>query len=136
MPVTLPLLGSEGFSQDPDIIMARLLQHAFLSDYSQSNIYAGSVTSIQYIISEHAQDPLALSVAMRKALLQYYSRYMEDVSVTFEQSDFFDPTDEAQMQFNLGVTGYMNNSRYELNRTLQVDSTQGTSSFMNAIEGE
>jgi hypothetical protein len=129
----LPILGSEGWVTDPNLIMTRALAHAYESDYSQSTVGRGNITSIQYVISLWPNNTIRLSAEMENMLKDYFSRWFTDVEVTFRETDDSKATDNPKMIFKLEVSGYRNDLRHDLSRILMIDTTSGTSAFKESI---
>jgi hypothetical protein len=130
--IVLPVLGGEGWLTDGELIMNKLFIHMFLTDHSQSNIYQGSVTSLQYILAEHGNDIPELVSAVSDAVTRYYRRYFQDVVVNFK-SIATDDDDTAAADYTLYISGSLNGTTYDLSKTLQVDNTQGVSRFIEAF---
>lgn len=133
MATVIPVLGGENWLADPELIMNKLFVHMFLTDYSQSNIYQGSVTSLQYILAEYGDDVPKLTNAVTNAITKYYGNYFDGADVTFKLVDG-DTGTSGKMSFNLQITAVMNGKTYDLNRTLQVDNTDGVKRFINAFK--
>ena len=129
MPDTLPVLGSEGWLQDPNRIMTRLFTDMFLTDFSQSNIYYGQVMSLQYYLTTIGADPLQLTTAVEDAMSRYYSRFFKAPRCSFTHV-----RDEgSEMVFDVMVEGYKDGIRYDLNRRLLTDTSTGTRRFIEAF---
>jgi len=81
MAVCLPTLTISGFVFDKNIIMKKLFEYFITSDYSQSTLYYGKITSLKYCISENRGDTTAIAGSIRFNLQVMYSRYFENVEV-------------------------------------------------------
>jgi len=132
MTTTLPMLSGEGWLQDPTLIMTRLFSHMFLTDHSQSNVYRGNVTSLQYVLSQHGQNPTELTSEVEKAVKLYYSRYFSNVDVSFTLND--GASEGAKMAFDLHISGSWEGQRYDLQHLLQADNSTGTLQFIQAFD--
>ena len=133
MTATLPMLSGEGWQKDPDMIMSKLFIHIFLTDYSQSNIYQGKVTSLQYILAEYGDDVPKLTREVTEAVKTYYRNYFDSADVEFELSQQDDPDVSAKMIFDIRITTTLNGKTYDLNRTMQIDNSSGSKRFMEAF---
>lgn len=56
-----------------------LLSHFFLSEYSQTQLYKGNVTSLQYLIQKYQVNPNILERETQATLEGYFSRYFPNV---------------------------------------------------------
>lgn len=72
---TVPSLGSNGWVTNPGTMIETVFAFALTSDYSQSTIYQGEVTSIPYLINLYQQNREELSERLETALRTLYSRY-------------------------------------------------------------
>jgi hypothetical protein len=124
------MLGGEGWLTDPELIMSRIYMHVFLTDHSQSNIYQGNIISIQYILSNSGDDPVDISSNIQAGLKAIYSKYYENVDVSFEQlpSDSYGLS-EAIMVFGLSVKGELDGVIYTLDKVLQTDKSSSVRKF-------
>lgn len=134
MTKVLPMLSGEGWQKDPELIMARLFVHMFLTDHSQSNIYQGHVTSLQYIISEHGDDVPSLKSAVTSAVQTYYQRFFSNVTVQFDLSKSDDEDKSSKMAFDIFITGTYDGVVYTLSRAMRVDNSTGVKRFLQAFD--
>lgn len=77
----VPTLTVEGFISAIDRKCDRILMNAFASDASQSNIFKGSVVSIQNLIYENSDDIPAAGTAIANALQRVLAEYFDSASV-------------------------------------------------------
>ncbi len=134
MTATLPMLSGEGWLKDPASMMNKLFIHCYMTDYSQSNIYNGYVTSLQYILAKHGDRVAELSNDIKQSLTDYYGRYFSQVTVDFSLSKQDDPDKSGKMIFDLHISGKYGDTYYDLNKTLAVDNSSGTLRFMEAFD--
>lgn len=85
MTIALPLLSSIGTPATPEALLDYLLAHALASDYSQSTLFYGKVTSIAYIVATYGNRPVVLMDNMREALTRYLEPYFVSLDVTVQQ---------------------------------------------------
>ena len=128
---TLPMLSSEGWVKNPATQMVKLYNHAFLSDHSQSNIYAGSIMSMQHILANEFTNKIELVTAIEENLERYYRSYFDEANVVFKLDN--DTTDSAVLSFSLQITAQKDGKRYDLAKELSVDTTSPTLRFIEAI---
>lgn len=113
----VPELGAGGWVEDPIEQLNLLFGHMLSADYSQSNIYRGNVTSIQYLIANHQDDPTNLKSAVDAALTEYLGRYFDTVTVETYTGD--DTEREYVLFISADVT--RNGVTYSLSKAAKVD---------------
>ena len=128
--VALPSLGEDGWifsgMRQADALMA----HFLASDYSQSYIHAGTVSSFGWLIARYNSTPQQLVVETPKLLTTLFQRYFNNVVA--EAWDSTDPTSPSkfilsiyvQFQDAKGKTGnisqlvQINGSKFEILRRI------------------
>lgn len=110
MSKVVPELGSGEWIRDPETKLTMLFGHALVSDYSQSNIYHGQVTSIPFIIAENQDNISAMTSEMEAALNVYYRRYFSEVNVVVTANE----SDTGQYGLVISVSVVDNNKTYNL----------------------
>ncbi len=98
----LPTLTSVGWLKNPKDIMGTLFANALVSDYSQSNIYQGTITSISYIVFTHQNNIDALTTALRDQLEKYYSRYFDN-TLTVETASSINSNGKYTISCNISA---------------------------------
>jgi hypothetical protein len=78
-PRKLPLLSEDAWVSDAKQKADYLMAHFFLSDYSQTQLYLGQVSSMPWIIQATQGDMLQTVLQLRQALQTYFGRYFDDV---------------------------------------------------------
>lgn len=79
----IPELGG-GWTSDIEGKLALALAHALAADASQSNIYAGSITSIPSIIHRYQHETDLMSSEMEIKLREYLDRLFDSSKVSVE----------------------------------------------------
>lgn len=133
MSKVLPVLDNTGWVSDPAATMSKLFAHAFVSDKSQSNTYAGTVISVANIVAEYGSDPVSFINAMRDELKSYYGRYFDNVIVEVFTTTPLTDTDTVVINYDVSITCYRDNIKYELVRVLEVDTSDSTTRFFNTL---
>lgn len=77
----VPSLSPSGWIQTPAEKIDALLVHFFASLSNQSSIYPDNVTSLPKIVKDNVRDETGLLIATRSALITYFQRYFESVTV-------------------------------------------------------
>lgn len=81
MSANVPTLSSAGFVSDPARKLDHLMSYFFIAEYSQSTVHAGYVTSLPYLIKNHAHDPAVLVDRIETSLKRMLDGYFEDVTI-------------------------------------------------------
>lgn len=117
----VPTLTSDGWVTAVDKKCDRLLMNAFASDASQSNMFAGSVTSIQGIIYDHSDDPSAAGTVIASRLQQMYARHFDAASFRADVNEWVDKSG----RYDIAITGTVvqENRKYDFGR--MVESSNG-----------
>lgn len=79
--IPVPTLSTLGFVTDSSNKFDKLLAHAFASDYNQTQLYPGNITSIANIIKQGGNDMGALITAITNGLQSYLGKYYTSVNV-------------------------------------------------------
>lgn len=116
---TLPMLNGQGWLTDPKEIFSNLFAHALLTDKSQSVIYNGSISSIQYVIARYENSPTELTSQLKTMLETYYSRYFDKVSaVVTDESENLD----VKYDVTITIQGNMDGTTYDLGATATISN--------------
>ena len=81
----IPSLG-DGWVEDPVRKINLMFANALVSDYSQTTIYAGKVTSIPYIVATYQTNQATMASELEAALQLYFKNVFSivDVQVTYD----------------------------------------------------
>lgn len=108
-----PALSETGWLTSSEITGDYLFAHFFASDYSQTEIYSGHVSSFAKVMQENTDSVEQLVTDLRNTLLRYYARFFQNVVVEVQIKDNSDNiskiallvyvvyTDQAGKQNNL-----------------------------------
>jgi hypothetical protein len=94
-----------------------ILVDAFASDHAQSDIFLGSVTSIQYIIFSNGQDILGAGNEIANALQKLYMRYFDAAIFSAKVTEFADKSG----RHDIAITGSVvqEGRKYDFGRQLE-----------------
>lgn len=115
-------LSTEGWLSELAVKCDRLLSYFFISDYSQTELYPGEISSLPYLIKMYGSSEEELRTNVSRQLQKYLSRHFEQADVTastnvISESDF-------RIELKLIITVYDNNVQYNLGRLVEtVNST-------------
>jgi hypothetical protein len=76
-----PSLTTEAWLSSPIAVADKLMSDFFNSNYSQSNLYLGNVSSFAYVIQSTKGNPDACAELMSNVLKRYFLRYYKDVNI-------------------------------------------------------
>lgn len=86
--IVFPSLSTDGYIEDRNIIIKKILEMFVASDENQSNFF--SVKSYKYIVNSHDAG-FSVSDEIKKALVDMYSHFFETTTVevgsTFKEED-------------------------------------------------
>lgn len=96
-------LSAKGWVNEMSIKADYLLSYYFTSQYSQSNLYRGGISSLQYHLQMWGNSPNALTNQLPEAIKNYLSGYFDMVTATVK---LVDPTsvDDGRMTIQLSVS--------------------------------
>lgn len=120
MATVLPALNGDGWISDPLKQLDLLFAHALESDFSQSNIFHGKVTSIPFIVAIHQANTENMAREMQDALKLYFGRYFDSVNVTASIGDDIEGTNKYPLFIEATIT--KDGSLYSLSNILNVEN--------------
>lgn len=121
MAAPVPSLTTEGFVKAIDRKCDRILMNMFASDGGQSNVWAGSVVSIQDIIYQYSDDVTAAGNNIANAMERVLSAYFDAATVSARVTEIAD----RPGRYDISITGSVieNMRRYDFGR--MVESANG-----------
>jgi hypothetical protein len=100
----LPMFAASGWTTASAQKADGLLSHFFESDYYQSNLYAGNISNLQYLIQQYGLNIVDLINNVRTTLENYLGRFYQQAVVTVT-SNGNDPTyDGSQLTLTISAT--------------------------------
>lgn len=84
-----PSLDVDGWTKSSLHVADKMLSDFFLSEYSQTFAFAGTVKSFPWFIQQYESDPLQLISNLQSALSTYFTTQFNDVDVqmNYEKDD-------------------------------------------------
>lgn len=119
MTIPVPTLSSSGWVTEISEKADRLMSYFFVSEASQSLVYAGRISSLPEIIQLHGHDELQLEAAMRDVLRTYLERYFTAVDITVKAT-IPGSSDDNRIQISTQITVYENSLNYEVGHLIEV----------------
>lgn len=118
---TLPSLDDSSWlnaNNNPLIVGNKLFAHLLASDFSQTYLYPGEVTSLAYIIDRNKDDLRGLIEDLQDSLTKYYNRYFDGVETevtevsnedknTVSLSIYIEYVGNDKVRYNLGQAIYL-----------------------------
>lgn len=106
----LPTVSESGWIRDPISVFDRLLAYIIVSDYSQTNLYRGNITSIPKILQQHQGNITDMTIALGDNIGRFLSRYYKSASA--EAIDVTEDINDSKVSLSLyvKVTDYDNQS--------------------------
>lgn len=122
MPKVLPSLSTDNWTEDPVKIGDYLISHFILSDFSQSQIYAGKISSLPYLLNEHQKDVGLLVRGVEETLTTYFSRYFDNVEVEVLETD--NPDNSSDVSISIYLAYIQDNKEYNLSRLIHTTNSK------------
>lgn len=112
-----PSLSASGWETSSIAIADLLLSHIFESDFNQTSLFPGNITSISSIVQRNNQDIDSTIIDLRTSISKYFSNYFTNVNVEVKDvtsnvnklntnekslSIYIEFTDEYGISYNLG----------------------------------
>ena len=115
-------LSTEGWIAEIAARCDRLLSYFFVSDYSQSELYSGNISSLPYIIKTYGDDELRLKTTLTNTLNDYLGRYFDRADVVTSTNVVSDT--DNRIEIKLIITVYEDNVQHSVGHLIQtVNST-------------
>lgn len=125
MITTLPTLSADSYVTDTEHMCDYLLSHIYLTNYSQSELFYGDITSIAKIIHDNNNNLSSTINELSKALNTYFTRYFPIAIVEVVQKAsnatsgsgmvelelYINVTDSSGMEYNLARLFNINNGK-------------------------
>ena len=86
MGCAVPSLTTDGFITNKRLMISKIWDYILASDYSQSNIFYGKVTSLKHILATNTP-PFGVKDALAKYLNTCFKKYFETVNVEINVID-------------------------------------------------
>jgi hypothetical protein len=133
MPTVVPSLSASGWLTEIAERADALMAYYVTSEYSQSYIYEGRVTSLTYHIQQHGMDPMRLESRVTNDLNAYFGRYFSrvELEVRTDKPDIEDPN---RINLMIDCIVYDGEYKYSLGREIRTANNKVVAVF-NASNG-
>ncbi len=126
MTIPVPVLSPAGWVTEPSAKADALTSHIFEADFSQSFIYNGKVTSLQYLIEQYGDNMIKLTQEVQSALEAYFGRYYDSATAEVTNNDNSANTGTAvTLYIYVGVTE--NGNSYSIGKEVSINNSKVTS---------
>lgn len=85
----IPTLSTEGWETNPSVQIAKLWEYYQAADYSQSNTFLGSISSLQYTLQK-TRNPRDLKNLIETDIRSLYGSYFDTVEPVVDLQDHTD----------------------------------------------
>ena len=114
-----PSLSQDGWVNNSIRIADKILSDFFLSDYSQSYVYVGAVSSFAWIIQNQQGDIPNTASLMQKTLNIYFSKYFNNVVIESSEQVNLDSPSKGEITLYIKFTDSEGNE-YVLGKLLEI----------------
>lgn len=115
----LPTLSEDGWVNSSVKVCDQLFSHFLLSDYSQTYLYDGLVSSFPWIILETQKDMTRTITLTQQTLSSYFTRYFNNVVVEVAEVENIEEPSVAQISIYLSFTD-TEGEQHSLGKLLQI----------------
>lgn len=114
-------LSTLGLIDNVSLKADRITAYFFVSDFSQTTLMVGKVTSLAAIIQKYGSDELSLRSTLETQLQALYGRYFDTATVNVS-TDKPNPADPNRINLTVDVLVTENNVQYSLGREIQIQN--------------
>lgn len=122
--VFMPALSEDGWVSDPLIKADYVFSHFFASNYSQSQIYSGGVSSIAWVIQQTQGDVRKTITLLTETLIRYFGRYFKNPIVDIREIAPFGVSIDnirASLSIYVGIT--VNGKEVSLSKVMELTNS-------------
>lgn len=120
--ICYPALSEDSWVNHSQKIADQLFATFFASDYSQSYIYHGKISSLAYILQQTQGDMTSAVSQVRQTLSDYFSRYFNNVVVEVHEIENTEDPSKAQISIYLKFTD-SDGIEYNLQKIREISNT-------------
>lgn len=120
----VPSLGSRGWVDDPDTLIDQLFANMLTTDFSQSQLYSGNLTSLQYLVKTSGHDPQVFCTDLQETLERYLGRYFDLVQAKVTSYYLDKDINDGPYGVRIEVTAVINERRVNLLENIQIKDSR------------
>jgi hypothetical protein len=120
----VPTLSTQGFVRDSSGKFDFLLSHYFLSDYNQTYLYAGQVSSLPQIIERSGSHIPELLADLKRSLFEYLANYYDSVSVEVDTTSNLTTDPRTDLELRVVISLAENGKQAVFGRLLKSENSK------------
>lgn len=114
IPARPTLTVGTGLISNPNDLMILCFKDFLVSDYSQTTILRGHISSLKYILSNYS-DKYEIRDAIKNSLELIYSNYFQNVMVLITMDDY---SSGSIVTYTINISGYQDANQYVLSQVI------------------
>jgi hypothetical protein len=119
----LPTLTLSGWLKDKQLMMTKLFDYFLTSDYNQTTVYFGHISSLKYLIKVYGDDEITLKNRIDETLTVMYSRYYDHVDVDVDVSSKKTSPNLLDIKIDITATD-SDGKKYTLGKSMTIDKNR------------
>jgi len=116
----VPTLSTDGWVRSNAKRVDYLMVYFFVSDYLQSTLYAGSISSFPWIMKENPRDMTAAAESVRKQLNIYLGTYYDSVDINVTVADTDPTVSGSKTTMTIDATVTLNGETFSVAKLLSI----------------
>jgi len=112
--IKVPSLSTDKFIHEPLLKLDTLYTYFLASEFSQTNVYRGNISSLKYIFSNNSDNNKSLISDVDRSLTNFLERYFKEVDVYVDYDE-----DNNEIKVNIKVKE-VNGDEATLGNTLSI----------------
>lgn len=125
-----PVLGPAGWVSEPNGILTRMFTTFIANDYSQSNIYQGSVISLPWILNNNQDDNVAITELTQKQLKRWLDSHAPDNDL---QVRVVNNSDNSTATLVINATITKGGRKYSAGRAIRYNTDSLVIEYVNEL---
>lgn len=101
--IPVPVMGTQSLVSDSSNKFFQLMSDLYVSDYNQTQLYPGKVTSLARLMQQAGNDANKAVLLIQSALSVYFSRYYAGCNIEVTAQDDPSPDRQDQIILNLKI---------------------------------
>lgn len=128
MAVQVPSLSASGWVGNISEKLDKLISYFFLSDFSQSHLYQGQISSLPYLIKECADNRSLLRSETKRVVMNFITPYFDTIQVDVTISAV-DETNPDNINLRVDATVTQDATIYSVGKEIQVVNSKVVAIF-------
>ena len=115
----IPTLSSSGWVGEVSEKADKAISYFFVSDASQSQLYAGNVSSLAYIVQQYGNDSITLVSEMQRRVQTYMSHLFDEAHVDVSALPINAEADDGSINLRVVMTVKEDGKDYSVGRLIK-----------------